>query len=497
MLTVAHRLALPVAVFALIVAACASGDDSGPLADGGEASENPSADQDGSSAPEATAGGDLDWAACPAAVDAECAELEVPVDYEDPDGETLSLSITRIPASGDRIGPLFVNPGGPGGEAGEFASFMASDLPSEITEHFDIIGMDPRGTGASAIDCGMDFAELYGVDPTIDSPEDKDALLDISAEYVEDCESQAGDLLAHLGTRDVARDMDAVRAAMGDEQLNYLGVSYGTSIGLVYAELFPERIRSMIIDGVVDVGSPGVEQATFQASGFERALQSFADDCDARSSCVLAPDTMGAIEDLIAEVEQEPIPASPRDLGPGELSLALAQPLYNQAYWPQFELAIDAALDGDGSGLVALADDYLAFGGFDVYFAVNCLDSEWPRDTDEFLADGAEAAQEAPHFGEAIVNDYIRCATWPVEPDPLSPVTAPEAPPIMVVSTTNDPATPYEAGVDAAERLENGALLTFEGEGHGAVPQGGSCVDEAVTAYILDLEPPEDGATCT
>jgi pimeloyl-ACP methyl ester carboxylesterase len=467
-----------------LVAACADEADE-PLAGGARA--------DGDA--EAAGGDTLDWSTCGG--DAQCAELEVPLDHDDPDGDTITISVARAPARGDRIGALFVNPGGPGATAADFAVTLAYMLPPEVTEHFDIVGVDPRGTGASEIDCGGDMRELYGLDPTIDSPEDVEELLEVSQDYVDGCEADAGELLPHLGTEAVARDIDAVREAMGDEQLNYLGFSYGTAIGQVLADLYPDRVRAMVLDGVLEIGPDGVETATQQAAGFETALQRFADDCSDDPSCPIADDPIGAIEELEAMVEEEPIPAEPRDLGPGELSIGLAMPLYSEALWPDLADAVADALDGDGSGMVSLADQYIGVASFDVYFAVNCLDFAWPDDPEELLDAAAEAAETAPHFGEAIVNDYVRCPMWPVEEDPLEPVTAPGAPPILVVSTTGDPATPYEAGVRTAERLESGVLLTYDGDGHTVVADGVDCVDDIVAAYLVDLEVPEDGTTCT
>ncbi len=490
-----HRIALALtACLALVAAACASKADENPLV------EARSGDDDGSSTTDTPDGGDggtgdsLDWEDCGGA---ECATLDVPVDYDQPDGDTLTLSVARVPASGDRIGALFVNPGGPGASAADFATTVAFSLPDDVTEHFDIVGVDPRGLGASDIDCGGDFTELYGVDYSIDSPEDETTLLDVSSAYVDGCDRAAGDLLPHLGTADVARDIDAVRAAMGDEEINYLGFSYGTAIGQMLAELFPDRVRAMVLDGVLELGPTGAELAVEQSRGFEQALEAFAADCDADPSCPVAPDAMAALDELSARVEEEPIAGSPRDLGPGELSTGLAMPLYSQSLWPDLADAIVAGLDGDGSGMVDLADQYIGLADFDIYFAVNCLDFDWPESPDELLAAGVDAARAAPHFGEPIVNDYVRCTMWPVEEEPLPAVTAPDAPPIVVVSTTGDPATPYEAGVRTADRLESGVLLTYEGEGHTVVGNGVPCVDEAVARYLVDLEPPEDGMTCS
>jgi pimeloyl-ACP methyl ester carboxylesterase len=477
-------LVLALAVLSAVTACASESDDRVPT---GEAGDTRGADNGGTT-------GDLEWSDCGGD---ECAELEVPVDYDDPDGETLTLSVSRVPAEGDRIGALFVNPGGPGGTATDFATALAWALPPEVREQFDIVGVDPRGLGASDIDCGGDMQELYGVDYSIDSPEDTTALLDVSREYIDGCEAAAGDLLPHLGTENVARDIDAVREAMGDEQLNYLGYSYGTAIGQQLAELFPDRVRAMVIDGVLEIGPTGLETAVDQAAGFETALRSYADSCNADPSCPLAPDAIGAIEELQAKVEQAPIPAEPRDLGPGEMSTGLALPLYSETMWPDLSTAVDDALNGDGSAMVGLADDYTGTSDFDIYFAVNCLDFAWPGTPEEVLATGAAAAAESPHFGESIVNDYVRCSMWPVEAQPMTPVTAPDAPPILVVSTTNDPATPYEAGVRAAETLESGVLLTYEGDGHTVVANGVACVDDTVAAYLVDLEVPEDGRVCS
>jgi pimeloyl-ACP methyl ester carboxylesterase len=472
-------------------AACAKKADESPIADDGGASGDTGSNNGNGTG---TGTGTVDWSSC--GPGAECATIDVPVDYDDPEGDTLALSVARAPATGDRIGALFVNPGGPGGTATDFAVGIATQLPSELTAHFDIVGVDPRGLGASDIDCGGDPTELYGVDYSIDSPDDEADLLGVSQDYVDECEQAVGDLLPHLGTEDVARDIDAVREAMGDDQLNYLGFSYGTAIGQMLAELFPDRLRAMVIDGVVELGPTGPELAAEQSLGFESALDAFIEDCDSDGSCPIGPNAADAVDELMATVEDEPIPASPRDLGPGELAIGMAMPLYDESRWPTFARAIDDALDGDGSGMVALADEYLGLSDTDIYFAVNCLDFAWPESPEELLDDGAAAAAEAPHFGEPIVNDYVRCSMWPAPADPLPDVTAPDAPPIVVVSTTNDPATPYEAGVRTAERLESGVLLTHEGEGHGVVGSGVPCIDDAVTTYLVDLEPPEDGATC-
>lgn len=496
----APRALAAVLALASLAAACASEADGNPLSAGATSTT-------GGDGTTSTTTGDgpaefvpepIEWEDCQFG---ECAHPLVPLDYRDPTGEMIELSVARTPASGDRIGALFVNPGGPGASGVDFASVLAMILPNDISERFDIVAVDPRGVGGSSpIDCGVDAEDLYAVDASIDSPEDRAALLDISEQYVDDCTIKYGDVLPFVGTRDVARDMDAVRAAMGDEQISYLGFSYGTAIGQVYADLFPQRVRSMILDGVLELGPSGLELAADQAAGFETALARWVEFCNAGEGCETAGNALGAVEQVLALAEQPGgIPASTgRAAGPGEVSLGIALALYSQSLWSDLDTAIAAALGGDGRELVDLADQYIGIGDFEIYFAVNCMDFSWPTgDPEAFLSAAKAAAVTAPHFGEALVNDYIRCVDWPVPADPLEPTAAPGTPPILVVSTTGDPATPYEAGVRVAERLESGVLVTNEGDGHTVVADGKPCIDDLVVAYLVDGTVPPDGTTCS
>jgi pimeloyl-ACP methyl ester carboxylesterase len=487
---------VPALVAALLVASCATEAETPSTA-------TPTTEDPGDADTTTTTGSGgftpepIDWDDCGAV---ECAELDVPLDYDDPTGDTIELYVARAPAEGDRKGALFVNPGGPGAGAAELAELLPGLLPEEITDAFDIVGVDPRGVGGSTpIDCGVSATELYSVDASIDSPEDEEDLLTTSEAYVDDCAAKAGDLLPHVGTRDVARDMDAVRAAMGDEQLSYLGFSYGTAIGQVYADLFPDRVRSMVLDGVLELGPTGLELADEQAAGFETALDRFVAYCDDADGCSVGDDTLGTIEEVLALAEAPggiPAPDADRPLGPGEANLGISYPLYSQSLWDNLDEALADALDGDGSELVKLADDYIGLGDFEVYFAINCLDFEWPTDPDAIMTAAKDTAEASPHFGEMLVNDYIRCAMWPTPPDPLEAVTADGSPPILVISTTGDPATPYEGGVAVAETLANGILITNEGEGHTVVADGKECIDELVVGYLVDDIVPEDGTVC-
>lgn len=433
----------------------------------------------------------LDWAAC--GDGAECTTVAVPVDHSDAGGPTLDLSVLRLPARGDRIGALFVNFGGPGSSA--VAATPGFRWPDEVRDRFDIVAVDPRGVGESTpLDCGVPAEDLYALDHTVEDAEDEASLLGAADAYAADCERRHGSLLPHLGTRDVARDLDVVRAAIGDEQLSFLGYSYGTSVGQAYAELFPDRVRAMLLDGVVDTAPDGLTTAVEQAAGFEVALRRWASACGDRPSCDLEG-PVDAVSRAIAAAEGG-IPAGDRTLGPGQAAFGMAVTLYSESLWPSLDEAVRAALDGDGAPLLALADRFVELVEFDAYFAVSCLDFAWPGDPQRHLAAAEAAADTSPRFGEALVNDYLQCAGWPVEPEPLGPIEAPGAPPILLVSTTGDPATPHAGAVAVAERLASGTLLTHEGDGHTIALQGDGCVDGVVIPYLVSLEAPAAGARC-
>ncbi len=475
---------------ALLAAAC--GDDDG----GAPTTTTVAGDlSDAGVGPNGIVPDPIRWTECS---DDECAIVAVPLDYDAPEGEQITLSVLRVPASGDRIGALFVNPGGPGGSAVAYAGALAAVLPESITERFDLVGVEPRGLDGSApLRCDVDYTALYGGDPTVEDAGDRAALLEGAVDVAEACEASAAELLPHVGTRDVARDIDSVRAAMGEATLSYYGGSYGTAIGQVYAELFPQRVRAMVLDAVVELGPTGLELAAQQAIGFERTLEAFVDHCESEGCETENPlEAIDRVLELAEELDGIPAPSADRAAGPGEANIALSSALYTDENWPVLDQALSDALDGDGSLLVLLADHYLGAGNWDVYFAVNCLDFAWPTgDSDAFFTAAEAADADAPHFGEALVIDYLRCVDWPTPPEPLTPVIAPGAPPILVVSSTGDPATPYKAGVAVAERLESGVLLTNEGDSHGAVGNS-ACVDTIVAAYLIDGAVPDDGHRC-
>lgn len=497
------------AALALVVGACSTSGEQGTTSPTTTSSSSSSSggDQGGGTTTTEPGARTIEWEDCGGGF--ECGTLTVPLDYEDPDGATIDLAVTRHPAEDpdQRIGALLVNPGGPGGSAVDTARSLSR--AGELGERFDIVGFDPRGVGgSSALDCHTYLQDIYDADPTIDSDADRTELLATSQAFVDECQAKYAEVLPHLGTTNVARDMDEVRKALGEEQINYLGYSYGTSLGQEYARLFATRVRAMILDGVVDHEPDGLTTAASQAAGFETAFESYVQHCEDEGCGFGDQSAADVVDEVIAAAEEAPIPApdADRPATPGVVSVALAQALYSEFLWGQLSSALRDAQDGDGSGLVELADMYLGRGddgeyegGFEIYFGVSCLDDTWPKDPQDFFDASADAERETPRFGGAIVTDYVRCALWPADQQPLAPVPADTEglPPVLVISTTKDPATPYENGVNVAEQIPGAVLLTNEGEGHTIALQGNTCIDDAVLAYLTDLETPEPGATCS
>jgi pimeloyl-ACP methyl ester carboxylesterase len=436
----------------------------------------------------------------------QCGTLEVPVDHAEPNGETLQLALVRIPATdpSSRIGPLLVNPGGPGGSGIDLAE---NNLWSPaISRHFDIIGFDPRGVGASTpLECNDTLEQMYSVDPDPRTPAAVAELEKVSKTYVDGCAEKYRDLLPHMGTRDVAADMDDIRVALGVAKISYLGYSYGTSIGQVYADEFPTHIRAMVLDGVVRLGQPGLEAARDQGVAFDDVLESFFAKCRAESPCPFGADPAKSFLAIEAKVRANALPTGDGDrkLTIGEFHLGVGQALYAEFLWPDLVRGLAEAANGDGSEILGLADQYLgrkSDGTYEnqseAYFAVSCLDWSWPSKPQAYLDAGKAVAKTSPYLAEGIVTDYIRCAYWPTPPQPLTPPKAKGSPLIVVVSTTDDPATPYANGVDLAKSLPDAALITKVGSTHTAYGQGSSCVDDAVNAYLVSLRRPPAKLRC-
>jgi pimeloyl-ACP methyl ester carboxylesterase len=454
----------------------------------------------------------LDWERCHDRF--ECTSVEVPLDYAVPDGDRIELAVLRRRATGDdRIGSLLVNPGGPGASGVEYA--RRSVVNDAVAERFDIVGFDPRGVGASApVDC-LDDPALDDFHETDGSPDEQAEITELQEQavaFVAGCTERSGQLLPHIGTAKVAQDVDILRAVLGDEVLYYRGASYGTDIGAAYAELFPERVGRLVLDGAIDPTLTGEQFLLGQARGAERALTAYLESCVAEQDCPLGesvPEARSTLTKLLAVIDQTPLPTEDgtRPLTQSLAVLGIVLPLYMSADegYPLLSLALKRALAGDGMALQLFADQYLrrnpngTYRGnlHEVGYGVNCVDRPWETDIDVIKAGVAEYEAVSPVFGPFLAWGGLVCADWPVPPGTPAPATAAEAAPILVVGTTGDFATPYEWAEALAAQLESGVLLTYEGSGHTAYRMGSECIDDAVDAYLVDGTVPEDGLRCT
>jgi pimeloyl-ACP methyl ester carboxylesterase len=456
------------------------------------------------------------WEAC--GEELECTTVTVPVDWEEPGGETLDLAVVRRPATdeGARIGSLLYNPGGPGASGTQLVELYGEQLVTrEVLARYDLVGFDPRGVGDSApVDC-LDDAELddyLAYDVEAETDEGLDDLTEEAQAFADGCAASAGPLLAHLGTPSAARDMDVLRAALGEERLTYLGKSYGTLLGAHYAGQFPQRVGRLVLDGALDPSNGYDDVLLGQAGGLELALRSYlqacldgdtSDECPVRGSVDQAAEQ---VQRVIAQAEEQPLPTgTDRELTVTLAVSGIITPLYEDASWPVLDEALAAALVGDGEPLLRLADLYAdrnedgtyASNLLEAFTAINCLDYAVDDSPDAMRALEDRLAQESPTFGRFLAFGETTCGLWPEEPVRAEEtISASGAPPILVVGTTGDPATPYEWSVALAEQLESGRLLTWEGEGHTAYARGSRCVDAAVDGYLLDGVLPGEGATC-
>ncbi|MCW3492054.1 alpha/beta hydrolase [Microbacterium sp. SSM24] len=454
----------------------------------------------------------LDWAACDEGFD--CTMVTAPLDWADPSKGDIELSVIRSRAEGgEAIGSLLTNPGGPGASGVELIRDSLTFAVGEpLREQFDVIGFDPRGVGEStAVTCFDDAdmdAYLYDI-PENERGSDAwtDELLERHAGFAEACDENSDGILPYITTENSARDMDLLRAVLGDSELNYLGYSYGTFLGATYAELFPDKVGRLVLDGAVDPAISGLEMNVTQGVGFESALRAYMAHCLESRECPFrgsVDDAMADLGALMASVDRNPLPAADgRELGADSLLTAIVAALYSEQSWDYLTLALDGALQGDPETAFILADFYNNREGgtyygnqTEAFRAYNCMD--YPVDaTDVDIAAAKEQlASEAPTVAPYWFGPDP-CEVWPYPATGTrGEITAEGAAPIVVVGTTNDPATPYEWSVSLAEQLASGVLITREGEGHTGYNKGSDCVDDAVEKYLLDGTVPQDGLTC-
>ena len=453
----------------------------------------------------------LSWSTCGAL---ECTMVTAPLDWADPGAGEIELSVIRQRAtSGAPTGSLLTNPGGPGASGvGLIRDSLDFAVGSALQAQFDVIGFDPRGVGEStAVRC-YEAADMDAY--LFDIPSDPRGSEGWTAERTQwneefsaACDANSDGILPFITTENAARDMDLLRAVLGDSQLNYLGYSYGTFLGATYAKLYPERVGRLVLDGAIDPSVSGVDVSATQAIGFESALRAYMTDCLTGSDCPFrgtVDEGMADLGTMLASVEQSPLAAADgRLLGADSLLTGIIAALYSAESWPYLTIALSDVLQGDPEFAFQLADFYYnrESGAYldnstEAFRAYNCMD--YPDD----ITDEAQAAGDALIAAEApVVAPYWSgpdpCEDWPYPPTGTrGAISADGAAPIVVVGTTNDPATPYEWSVALAEQLASGVLVTRVGEGHTGYNKGNACVDAAVEAYLLQGTVPEDGLRC-
>ena len=452
------------------------------------------------------------WSPClnDPAGESECGALAVPFDYDNPTVGSFTLFITRLPAvdPANKIGSMLVNPGGPGFGGSSVAQDAQYYFSSELLDRFDIIGWDPRGTGKStpAINCIDEYDQYFGIDSTPETPEEKQAIIDASQKFNDECVARSGEILPYISTQATARDMDSIRQAIGEEKITYFGFSYGSELGATWATMFPNTVRAAVLDGASDPNATSLDQGLAQAKGFEKQLDAFLAECSKRVSCAFhsGGNSATALDKLLTDVDVKPIVVS-ADRTPitqGVMYTALAQSMYSDSLWPELERALADGVAGDGAGLLKLYDDYYqrkpggTYGNeLEAFLAISCLDDPGPTSVaavDEQIPVFTKAAKR---FGASFAYGYS-CALWPIPQVQRLEITGMGAGPIIVIGTTGDAATPIESSRNAAKALEDGIFLTVTADQHTGYGLN-KCVVNAVDRYLIDLTPPPVGKVCS
>jgi pimeloyl-ACP methyl ester carboxylesterase len=441
----------------------------------------------------------------------ECATIAVPRDWAAgaASPETFDIALLRARTSGqrDRLGSLIVNPGGPGASGVDLAVYLSVGLPADVTRRFDIVGFDPRGVGRSSQVKCMSDADLdtnFGYEPDPVSQAAFDGAVALAKKLGATCAAKYGDMLQLFSTEQAARDMDAVRASVNDPKITYLGYSYGTLLGATYAQLFPKTIRALVLDGAEDPKQDFIASSESQAKGFERAFGNFATWCRGNASkCPLAPDARAAVTSAMEAARTSPIRGGGgREASAGWIFTAVVSSLYTQDGWSALAKAIADLGRGDAGAVFKLADSYAERDSsghytnlFDANAAVDCADTDEKMSVEQVRSLQSQWRTKYPLFGAPLAIGLLTCAEWPGKRDPYPTGPADGAPPIVVIGTTGDPATPYEQTPKLADMLGVGVVLTWQGEGHTAYPET-RCITQAVNAYLIDLKVPPKGVTC-
>lgn len=508
-----------VAAAALLISACSSGSSTtSPATSDAVLAALPS------STPSTLSryyGQKLNWHTC-GAPGFQCATMKAPLDYAKPASGDIRLAVARKEATGPgkHLGSLLVNPGGPGGSAVAYLQQYAGvGYPAEVRARYDMVALDPRGVARSEpVECltGRQMDTFTQTDTTPDDKKETGQLVDAYKKFAEGCGRRSPDLLRHVSTVEAARDMDILRAVLGDQKLTYVGASYGTLLGATYAGLFPDRVGRLVLDGAMDPQLAARKLNEDQTAGFETAFKSFAKDCVRQSDCPLggagtSPEQVGKnLKAFFQRLDKAPIPAGDADgrkLGEAFATTGVIAAMYDESAWPQLREALTSAMkEKDGAGLLALSDSYYERDADGKYAnlmfanaAVNCLDLPAAFATPDQVEKALPAFEKAsPVFGEGLAWASLNCAYWPVKPtgEPRR-IQAKGAAPILVVGTTRDPATPYPWAQSLASQLSSGTLLTYVGDGHTAYGRGSTCIDSTIDRYLLQGTPPPKGKRCS
>jgi pimeloyl-ACP methyl ester carboxylesterase len=441
----------------------------------------------------------------------ECTKVTVPVDWAQPAGATIQLALIRVRATGTRIGSLFVNPGGPGVSGVDWLRQAAQAYGTALRSAFDLVSWDPRGIGASdPIECLPNSAldGFNALDSTPDTPAEQTALVTANRDFATGCTQLTGPILGHVDTLSTVKDMDVMRAAVGDRTLSYFGASYGTFLGAWYAQTFPWRVGRLVLDGAVDPSVDAKGYAEGQTVGFARGLQAYVENCLTQQGCPLrgTPEqAKSQLGELIQGADAQPLrTGQPRELTQSLMVTGIIQGMYSESLWPALNQSLTKAFQGDGSGLLELADQYNERAANGHYAQTEqatgpifCLDHPENRSVAQIAQDAANLEQRYPPLGSAIGWSALGCVQWPIKPV-MTPqrLTAAGAAPILVVGTTGDPATPYEWAQSLAAQLSSGRLLTRVGFGHTAYFEGNGCIDSAVESYLVSGALPAKNTVC-
>ena len=439
----------------------------------------------------------------------ECGTLQVPLDYANPAGRKIDIAMDRKAATGTKTGSLLMNPGGPGASGVDSLDYIVSLLSPTVLAHFDVVSFDPRGVGRSSpvrCETGPQLDQFVHLNPAPTTASGFQQLVGAAQSFAQRCEAMSGPLLPFVGTINVARDLEEMRMAVGDAKLTYIGFSYGTFLGALYGELFPTHIRAMVLDGALNPALDPVATNIEQAAGFDKELTAFFSFCTTTPGCPWKPSGSARtdFDALMARIAANPLPAvGARTLAAGEAFFGVVQPLYDQAAWPGLATALARADAGDGSVLLQYADEYTQRNPNGVYTnslesnnAISCVDMPWPRNAAALQQAAVTAKQRAPEFGVADLYGALPCTAWPTPPTTQPhAIAATGSPPIVVVGSTGDPATPYVDAQALASQLQHGVLLTRVGDGHTGY-RSSSCIRGYVDSYLVSLTVPASGISC-